>query len=307
VANLLIIDDSPQQRAALRAALEEAELFDRVLEAEDGIRGLKLLMSEPVDLVICDLEMPGLKGDKLIRMSSSAQSKEVPFLMLTAVADAKRRARLFSQGARDVISKPFHPLDMIARIQLHLELMRLQGELLEKNRLLQQLSTTDPLTGLANRRQLDEAQEVEFARARRQGLPLTAVMLDIDHFKRVNDTFGHPAGDEVIRQVGEAIRGQLRVTDVGGRYGGEEFLLLLGCPAEGARIVAERLRGDVEALEIRTAEGDSISVTISLGLASQNEAYPSAGAMVAAADGALYEAKAGGRNRVMAAEPPRSE
>lgn len=303
MANLLIIDDSPQQRAALRTALEEAQLFDRVLEAEDGIRGLKLLMSEPVDLVICDLEMPGLEGDKLIRMSSAAQSREVPFLMLTAVADAKRRAKLFSQGARDVITKPFHPLDMIARIQLHLELMRLQDELLEKNRLLHQLSTTDPLTGLANRRRLDEALEVEFARARRHRQPLTVVMLDIDHFKQVNDSFGHAAGDDVIRGVGEVIRSQLRVSDVGGRYGGEEFLLLLGCPMEGAELFAERLRGSVEALRVETQGSEEISVTVSLGLASNDEALESPSALVAAADGALYEAKARGRNQVVSAPP----
>ena len=135
--------------------------------------------------------MPGLEGDKLIRMSHDAVGKGVPFLMLTAVPDAKRRARLFRQGARDVITKPFQPLDLVARVELHLELMRLQAELQAKNDQLEALSVTDELTGFANRRRLDEVLRHEFQRARRQDCALSVVMADIDHFKAVNDTHGH--------------------------------------------------------------------------------------------------------------------
>ncbi|MCP3984316.1 MAG: diguanylate cyclase, partial [bacterium] len=228
MSTLLIIDDSAHQRATLRDALVEASLFDQILEAEDGIQGLKLLVSEPIDLVVCDLEMPGLEGDKLISMSTKASARAIPFLMLTAVEDAKRRARLFRQGARDVITKPFHPLDMIARIELHLELMRLQEELMDKNKLLEQISTTDPLSGLPNRRYLNGVLDREFRRAKRTGNPLSAVMIDIDHFKAVNDEHGHASGDAVIRAVSDVLTQRLRVTDEGGRFGGEEFLLLLG-------------------------------------------------------------------------------
>ena len=299
VATLLIIDDSPQQRASLRDALALAGLFDRILEAGDGIQGLKLLVSESVDLVICDLEMPGLDGDKLIRMSSSAKARAVPFLMLTAVEDAKRRARLFRQGARDVITKPFHPLDMIARIELHLELMRLQDELMDKNRLLERISATDPLTGMPNRRHLNIALDREFQRARRSGAALSAVMVDLDHFKAVNDEYGHTSGDAVIRAVGEVLTGRLRTTDEGGRFGGEEFLLLLCVPASGAQVVAERCRAEVEQLEIEAADGRSMSVTVSLGVASYQESMASGEALVSAADRALYMAKSAGRNQVV--------
>ncbi len=303
MAKLLIIDDSEPQRAELRRALEQAGLFERIFEAEDGIRGLKLLMSEPVDLVVCDLEMPGLEGDKLIGMSSSPDRRPVPFLMLTAVEDAKRHAKLFEQGARDVITKPFHPLDMIARIQLHLELMRLQDELMEKNRLLERLSTTDSLTGLPNRRHLDEALEREFRRATR-GAPLCALMIDIDHFKSVNDSHGHATGDAVLRAVARTLAGDLRLTDVGGRYGGEEFLILLGSPIEGARTLGERMRLAVGAQQHVAESGADLNVTISVGIAAFAEGMADAEALVAAADAALYRAKAGGRNQVVVAAPP---
>ncbi len=307
MATLLIIDDSAHQRAALRQAIEEAELFERVLEAGDGIRGLKLLMSESVDLVVCDLEMPGLDGDKLIHMSNSAGDRPVPFLMLTGIKDARRHARLLRQGARDVITKPFHPLDLIARIQLHLELMRLQAELLEKNRLLERLSTTDALTGLPNRRHLDEALEREFRRASRQDTPLCALMLDIDHFKRVNDSHGHAAGDAVIQAVGATLAERLRLTDVGGRWGGEEFLLLLGTPLEGALVLAECLRGAVEALEVPVDEGEPLQVTVSVGVAGYDPAMTRGSELVAAADAALYRAKEAGRNRVARFDPSPAE
>ncbi|MCP5058063.1 MAG: diguanylate cyclase [bacterium] len=298
MATLLIIDDSPQQRASLRDALVEAELFDRILEAEDGIQGLKLMVSEDIDLVVCDLEMPGLEGDKLISMSTSAGSRPVPFLVLTAVEDANRRARLFRQGARDVITKPFHPLDMIARIELHLELMRLQAELMDKNKLLERISTTDPLSGLPNRRHLNKVLDREFRRAQRSGSALSAVMIDIDHFKAVNDAHGHTSGDAVIRAVGKALTERLRVTDEGGRFGGEEFLLLLGGDARGAEVLAERCRAEVERLEVEAEDGQLISVTVSLGVASYQDTMANPRALVSAADRALYVAKTAGRNQV---------
>lgn len=304
MASLLIIDDDAPQRRVLRDALEEAALFERILEAGDGIRGLKLLVSESIDMVICDLEMPGLQGDKLIRMSSSAVERAVPFLMLTGITDAKRHAKLFRQGARDVITKPFHPLDVIARIQLHLELIRLQDELVQKNRLLEQLSITDPLTGLPNRRHLDAALEREFQRAQRQQIPFCALMFDIDHFKHVNDTWGHSAGDAVIRSVGETLSAFIRLTDSGGRFGGEEFLVLTGSPLDGAEILAERVRGAIEAKTVTTDEGHEIQVTVSAGVASFDGDMTNPESVVARADEALYDAKSRGRNQVVVAPGP---
>ncbi|MCP3983184.1 MAG: GGDEF domain-containing protein, partial [bacterium] len=182
---------------------------------------------------------------------------------------------------------------------LHLELMRLQEELMDKNKLLEQISTTDPLSGLPNRRYLNETLDREFRRAKRTGNPLSAVMIDIDHFKAVNDEHGHASGDAVIRAVSDVLTQRLRVTDEGGRFGGEEFLLLLGGPASGAEVMAERCRAGVEQLEVQAEDGRVIPVTVSLGVASYQESMATGEALVSAADRALYAAKAGGRNRVV--------
>ena len=203
VATILVIEDSDGQRAEICAALDTSGLFDRVIEANDGIEGLKLLLSSQPDLVLCDLEMPGLDGEKLLRMSkrSGPSGQAVPFLVLTAVVDQARRARLLEDGASDTITKPFHTADLIARIALHLKLLYAQRELIEKNLELQRLSLTDSLTGLANRRELERVLELEFDRSNRYGVPFALAMGDVDFFKSVNDEYGHPVGDLVLQRV----------------------------------------------------------------------------------------------------------
>jgi len=301
MATLLVIEDSAQQRGEIRAAVENSAAFDRILEASDGLQGLKLLLSEPIDVVLCDLELPGLDGEKLLRMRTAARGAEceVPFIFLSAVTDYDRRARLIRGGASDSISKPFHPADLVARLELHLKLVRLQRELVSKNKLLEQLSTTDPLTGLRNRRYLTEVLSVEFLRAKRYHTPLSVVMADIDHFKTVNDRYGHAVGDSVLEAVGGILRRRLRGSDYGGRYGGEEFLMVLAnSEAEGAAVFAERLRQEVEATELGAESGSSISVTVSVGVATLAQDHQTPGDLVSHADEAMYRAKQAGRNRV---------
>jgi diguanylate cyclase (GGDEF)-like protein len=308
MATLLIIDDSDTQRASILSALEGVPTFTRVLEARDGLEGLSLLVREPVDVVLCDLAMPKLDGDKLLRMKdSSPGGANIPFVFLTGSADAEKRARLLSCGAADAIAKPFHPAELLARLHLHLKVKRLQDELMLKNAALAQLSSVDALTGLRARRFLDEILNVEFLRARRYRTPLALVMADLDHFKRINDGSGHPAGDSVLRDLGALFQNVVRRTDVAGRYGGEEFLLIHPqCTATGAMQMAERLRAAVETARFE-ASGATFKVTMSLGVAEYDRHMTSARDLVAAADRALYAAKRGGRNRVMvAAEKPES-
>jgi len=263
---ILIIEDSASQRAEVRSVLQKSGLFERILEADNGLRGLKLLLSEPVDLVLCDLELPGLDGEKLLRMSRSAHGNQTPFLVLTSVTDAERTAQLLRDGACDTIIKPFHAMDLIARIELHLKLQQLQKQLIEKNKQLEELSITDALTGIRNRRFLTEMLSVEFQRAHRYGTGLTVLMADLDHFKAVNDRYGHLAGDRVLRAVAQRLQSQLRASDIAGRYGGEEFLvLLIHASLDAGLIFAERWR---KALE----------------------------------DAALYRAKEAGRNQVVVQE-----
>jgi diguanylate cyclase (GGDEF)-like protein len=306
VPTLLIIDDSAVHRAQIVRAIEPAQIFDRVIEAEDGLKGLKCLLNQPVDVVLCDLEMPGIDGEKLLRVKDATPgSRNVPFVFLTASQDLDRRIRLLESGAADLVVKPFHPGELAARLRLHLKVKRLQDELRVKNETLARLSTTDALTGLRTRRYAQEVLSIEFLRARRYDLPLSLGMADLDYFKQVNDTYGHPAGDTVLRGVSSLLLSQLRATDVAGRYGGEEVVLILAqSELYGARLLAERWRQAVEAAHFDSPEGDPIEVRISIGLAGFDPSMKSPDDLVAAADAALYRAKAGGRNRIEVTELP---
>jgi len=300
LATILVIDDSAIHRAEIRATIEASDLFDEVLEAADGLRGLKLLLGGSVDVVLCDLEMPGLDGDKLLlARGSQPGAANVPFVFLTASQDMGRRARLLEDGACDAIAKPFHPVDLIARLRLHLKVKRLQDELLVKNATLARLSTVDQLTGLRSRRYVSEVLSIEFQRARRYGTPLSILMADLDRFKEVNDRFGHPGGDVVLQGVAELLLVGLRATDVGGRYGGEELLVVMSqVPASGAKMLAERWRASVEGTAFRSPDGRAIRATLSMGIAEYAKSYSHADELIAAADKALYLAKQKGRNRI---------
>lgn len=300
MARLLIIEDSPAHRAQIRAALEPSRLFQEIIEAEDGVAGLKTLLSDSVDVVLCDLQMPGLDGEKLLQMcSAKGVSQDVPFLFLSAYQDRDQQIRLLEGGACDTIAKPFHPAELVARLALHLKLKRLQDELREKNAMLARLSTTDPVTGLRTRRYATEVLNIEWIRARRYHHGLSVMMADLDHFKRVNDEFGHPAGDAVLRGVSEILRQTLRATDVPGRYGGEEILVILPhTDAPGALQLADRWRQAVKDARFASSDGRDIQVTVSIGVACFDGEQGSPEELVGAADEALYRAKHGGRDRV---------
>ncbi len=301
---LLIIDDSAVHRAQIVRAIEPAQIFDQVVEAEDGLKGLKFLLNHPVDVVLCDLEMPGIDGEKLLRVKDSTPaSRNVPFVFVTACQDLDRRIRLLEGGAADLVMKPFHPGELAARLRLHLKVKKLQDELRVKNESLARLSTTDALTGLRTRRYTQEVLSIEFLRARRYGSPLSVIMADLDHFKQVNDTYGHPAGDAVLRGVASLLLSQLRATDVAGRYGGEELIVIMAqSELEGAGLFAERWRKSVESASFDTPDAEALEAKISVGVAGYNPSMKSPDDVVAAADAALYRAKEKGRNRTEVAE-----
>jgi diguanylate cyclase (GGDEF)-like protein len=300
VATILIIDDSAASRAAMIEAVKPAGMFDRVLEAVDGFQGLKLMLNEAVDVVLCDLEMPGFDGEKLLRVKeSSPGGGYVPFLFITASTNMARKARLLEHGACDAIAKPFHPADLVARLKLHLKIKRLQDELRVKNETLARLSTTDAVTGLRTRRYVSEVLSIEFLRARRYHSSLGVLMADLDHFKNVNDQYGHPTGDAVLRGVSSLLLSEVRATDVAGRYGGEEFLVIVAQnESHGVATLAERWRAEVDAARFDSTDGRKVGVTISVGVASFRFDMTSPEELVSAADAALYRAKAAGRNRV---------
>jgi diguanylate cyclase (GGDEF)-like protein len=205
-------------------------------------------------------------------------------------------------GADDYLTKPFNAYELKARLGTGERILRLQQELIEARDALKEQATHDPLTGLWNHGASIDILRTELSRAARQGGPLTVTMADIDHFKRVNDTSGHLAGDEVLREVARRLRSAVRTYDSVGRYGGEEFLVISpGCERSAGISQAERLRQVVSAKPVGI-QGTMISVTISLGVATLDmETKGSVEQMLGAADRALYRAKLGGRNRVEAA------
>ena len=302
---ILIVDDNAMIRSEIKAVLMKDGGFTHFMEAADGLTAFKTIMDNPPDLVLCDLVMPGFDGLKFLGLKASRKELEqIPVIILTAEDDLDRKAEILERGASDYVTKPFHEKELLARVRIHTKLKILQDELLEKNAQLEALSVTDPLTGLANRRQLMTRLTEEVDRARRYKTPLSVVMVDIDHFKQVNDAHGHAMGDEVLRNIGAMLKAKVRSTDLAARYGGEELTLVLPHTDLPAAIqVAENLRQGIADLEHRL-DDITLTKTASMGIATregQNEA-PSAEDLLKVADEALYRAKQKGRNRVEAAE-----
>lgn len=296
---LLIIDDSKAIRTQVNQILADGKLFDEILQAADGIEGFKLLVNNDVDIILCDIEMPGIDGLKFLAMLQSREDlKEKPVIMLTSHKDLNTKVRGLESGASDYITKPFEPTEMVARLRVHLQIKTLQDELRRSNLLLLELAQTDPLTRLCNRRHLYEKLDVEINRCIRGGNPISLVMADIDHFKKVNDQFGHQAGDEALVRVSDLLLEELRTYDLAARYGGEEFCLVLPETNLNAAIeVAERIRHKAETIKFR-APMDHEVLTMSFGVATYDGQEGTIDELIRLADNALYIAKNSGRNQV---------
>lgn len=300
-ATILIIDDSDTVREQIVKTLDRFGEFDRYFEASDGIEALKTLITTQVDLILCDLEMPRMDGFKFIAMVKAREDlRDIPIIMLTGRDDRKLKVKGLEQGACDYVTKPFDPGELIARVKVQLKIKTLQDELRKSNDQLKKLSITDHLTELFNRRHMMEILERELPRAQRNDSPLSFVMMDIDHFKSVNDRYGHQQGDKVLAIIALLAKGALRSYDFAVRYGGEEFVLILpGTPLEEAMMVAERLRLVIEQHSF-DYELARLKVTISMGVST----YPpkrvkTVDDFIREADTALYKAKQEGRNRVV--------
>jgi len=299
----LIIDDSEAVRSRVKDTLGACGLFDTILEATDGLMGFKLLREHPVDIVFCDLIMRGVDGFKFLALKRSDRNfDDVPVILLTGQENVGNKVRALDSGASDYLVKPFDDAELVARARVHLKVKQLQDALREKNRELEDLSRRDPLTGIANRRAFHEALDVEYARCARYGRPFSFMMVDLDHFKAVNDTHGHQAGDLALISSAQVLVGQLRSNDLVGRYGGEEFAVILPeTPHAAALQVAERCRVKIASTPL-TYNDTVFSVTASMGLASLPDPRAhSTEELIRLADEALYDAKRQGRNRLIAA------
>jgi diguanylate cyclase (GGDEF)-like protein len=296
---ILLAEDSLVIRAIVRQQLEEQG--HRVIEAADGAQALVLCRASKPDVVLLDVEMPVLDGYGVLEaIKSDAELALTPIVFLTAREDTGSVVRALELGAHDYLRKPFAPAELRARISAALRVKALQDELQRRNEELDRLSRIDALTGLANRRHIVHECTRLFAVSRRRDEPVGACMIDIDGFKAINDTWGHPAGDAVLATVAARIQAAVRVEDLVGRWGGEEFLVLLvsGSP-ETVLLVGERARAALAAAPFALPDGTEVTVTASVGCASTRGGTPDE--LIARADRALYQAKHAGRNRTLAA------
>lgn len=296
----LVVDDSQSLRRMVGSCLERIGL--NVIEAENGRQAFELIKENmiSVDLVIVDFDMPVMRGDEFIHLARQfPEAEHLPMLSLSGAGDSHAVLRMFRAGASDYLVKPFIAEELLARVQVHLQLRRHMRHLEEMNKNLYEKAVNDALTGLRNKRYFLEAFEDTFARVLRAQSDISCLFFDLDHFKRVNDTCGHAFGDYVLKTIGSLVKKNLRCGDLAARFGGEEFVVVLpNSSLEQAKFVAERLRAVVEAHQF-SDQGRQCPVTISIGVSSLLEDQPSsASSLLQLADQALYLAKDGGRNRV---------
>ena len=258
-----------------------------------------LQAADPPRLAILDWMMPGMDGTEICRrVRREGREPYTYIILLTALSGEENLCAGMDAGADDYLTKPFRVNELRVRLRAGRRIVDLQDELIAARDALSIKASHDPLTGLWNHEEIICALQRELARARRGPEPVGAIMADIDHFKLVNDGFGHMAGDAVLRAVSAKMTERMRRYDAVGRYGGEEFLIVLpGCGAKDAAALAERLRQGICDSPLLTPEG-LIPVTISLGVSASSGGEADAGALIRAADQALYRAKENGRNRV---------
>ena len=295
---ILIADDAPISRRLLEVTLTH-EGYQVVL-ASDGAEALHILDQEDSPrLVILDWMMPKANGPEICRTIRKQTRKHyVYFILLSAKGEQSEVNEGLGAGADDYIIKPFDLSELKARVRSGQRIIELEEQLLSARELLQLQATHDSLTGLLNRAAILEILQKELARASREGTAVSIIVADLDHFKNVNDIYGHQAGDAVLVEAAQRMQASLRKYDAIGRCGGEEFLIVSPeCSAGGVAEQAERLRQSVSAGPVQCVHG-TIPVTVSFGVATTTGKLVQADQLLRSADEALYMAKKKGRNRV---------
>jgi two-component system cell cycle response regulator len=305
---ILVVDDVPDNVDILDARLSSRGYA--VLTAANGEQALERVREQPPHLILLDVMMPGMDGHQVARIIKDDETLPfIPIILVTALNEAEDVVQGLESGADDYISKPYNFRELEARVRAMLRIKFLQDELDQKNRELElankrlkKLSITDGLTELFNHRHIHQLLHDEFERSARTGEPIAVAMMDLDRFKSINDTYGHPTGDVILYETAQILKDTAREIDMPGRYGGEEFIAILpGTEEESAAAFAERIRHAVESHIFRDGATE-VRMTVSCGVA----AFPAAGisepeALLKAADEALYQAKHGGRNQVVRA------
>ena len=298
--SILLVEDSATTSVLLSKYLAGAY---RLVHANDGAEAWEMLEADPhIELVITDINMPRLTGHELlirIRQSENPHLKNMPVIVMTTTADNMDRNLAFHNGANDFIAKPIDEMELQARVNVHHKLAQTIRELETSQRALAEQATTDPLTRLKNRRAFFENGAKHLSVARRYNTDFSIIAADLDYFKRVNDTYGHQAGDEALIAVAGILLQMTRTEDTVARVGGEEFAMLLPDTNRlGAAVLAERIRAAVECERFVVTE-QTVQLTLSIGVASfAVERVDSVDQLLNIADQRLYLAKRHGRNRI---------
>jgi len=293
--HVLVVDDRIENRELIEAILEDEGY--RITAASTGAQGLDLALGDPPDTILLDVAMPDIDGFTVCRqLQQHVETAMVPVIFVSAqVLDKASVCRGLTLGAIDYITKPFDPDELAARVRNALR-MKAQNERLRL------MALTDPLTRLGNRHTINNRLNGCLSRWRRRNEPFGLLMIDVDHFKRVNDTHGHEMGDRVLQHLADLFREMARAEDTVGRLGGEEFVILVDHAGRQEAVqAAERLRRRAELVTVPTQDGGKITFTVSIGVVSSMDldANVAGKAVLRYADSALYVAKETGRNRVI--------
>lgn len=294
---ILVVDDDKDIRKIVLRTLQMQGY--QTFEADSGDAALKAIDSVAPHLVLLDVSMPGVDGVETL-MQLRQRDNYVSVIFVSAQSSTEDVIRGLDAGADDYLCKPFDVTELLARIRAQLRIKDLNDRLKKANDRLKELVDIDDLTGLFNMRSLYKKLDFELDRARRHDRSMAVLMMDVDHFKRVNDNHDHLFGSWVLAQIGKMIRDNMRKIDFAARYGGDEYLIVMSeITREGASVFAQRLRERIEHTNFQQ-DNFSIRLTASIGIAvaNPNEYNVDARALVRFADKALYRAKEGGRNRV---------
>ena len=295
---VLVADDSPIYRKLVEQSLSQERYT--VLLAKSGRQAMDLFIEHQPALVITDWSMPDISGIELCRrIRQDCQHFYAYVILLTGNTDKEEVIEGLAAGADDYLTKPFHPGELQARLRVGRRIVDLHREVQDKNRQLEEMALTDPLTGLPNRRASDFWASRQLSAAVRHDFPIWVVMADLDHFKSINDTHGHDAGDIVLKSFAEILKTNTRKSNICGRLGGEEFLVVIThVEKKNVAIAVERIREQFQA-QTFTVAGRTFSATASFGIAGIGATdRPDFSDLVTRADAVLYSAKRQGRNRV---------
>lgn len=293
---IVVADDSAVYRALVKDTL--AREYCTVHFAKNGREAISLVSAHRPAVVITDWQMPDVTGLQVCAQIRHDQDSYIYIVLLTSNSEKNQIIEGLAAGADDYLTKPFHPGELLARVAVGRRIVELHRQIQAKNRSLEDLALADPLTGLPNRRAIENWATREMKGAARHGFPFWVVMADIDRFKSVNDTFGHEAGDLVLKRFADLLRANTRACDISGRIGGEEFVVAIGhCDSLDVLTATERIRRQLEAETFRF-DGTVLGVTASFGISGfQGNKAPEFDQLLRDADAALYAAKHGGRNR----------